>query len=97
MYRYQEEPKLDLKAFYKKRFFSIYPLFWITYVMAFFWVFWQLGRGVPDYSHQGDYLVCYWHGWLAGTSGSYFLYGRRVVFGKYHYPVCSISPFTGMV
>lgn len=32
MYVYQE--KLDLKKFYKKRFLSIYPMFWIAYIIA---------------------------------------------------------------
>ena len=44
MHRYRDEDRLDLKNFYKKRFLSLYPLFWITYIMAFFWVVWQIGR-----------------------------------------------------
>lgn len=32
MYVYQS--KLDLKIFYKKRFLSIYPMFWIAYIIA---------------------------------------------------------------
>lgn len=35
MYVYKE--KCDLKTFYKKRFLSIYPMFWMAYVLAFFY------------------------------------------------------------
>ena len=33
MYVYQD--KLELKKFYKKRFLSIYPMFWMAYIIAF--------------------------------------------------------------
>lgn len=35
MYVYGE--KCELKTFYKKRFLSIYPMFWIAYILAFFY------------------------------------------------------------
>ncbi len=34
MYNYNKEKELKIKEFYKKRFFSIYPLFWISYIIA---------------------------------------------------------------
>lgn len=37
MYVYQD--KLELKKFYKKRFLSIYPMFWIAYIVAFAYFF----------------------------------------------------------
>lgn len=77
MYRYQEETKLDLKAFYKKRFFSIYPLFWITYVMAFFWVFWQLGevyRIIP--TKAIIWSVIGMDGWLAHLVPTFYMVGE---------------------
>ena len=50
MYTYGES--LDLKSFYKKRFQSIYPMFWIAYVIAFSYSFlankgfiWSLPKG----------------------------------------------------
>lgn len=37
MYVYQD--KLELKRFYQKRFFSIYPMFWMAYIAAFAYLF----------------------------------------------------------
>ena len=37
MYVYQE--KLEIKEFYKKRFLSIYPMFWIAYFIVFLFQF----------------------------------------------------------
>ena len=37
MYVYDET--LKLKEFYKKRFFSIYPMFWLAFLAAFFYVY----------------------------------------------------------
>ena len=39
MYVYQE--KLDLKKFVKKRFLGIYPMFWIAYILAFVYMFYN--------------------------------------------------------
>lgn len=39
MYIYQE--KCDWKLFYKKRFLSIYPMFWIAYIAVFLYSFWE--------------------------------------------------------
>lgn len=77
MYRYQNEGKLNLKQFYKKRFFSIYPLFWITYVMAFFWVFWQLKevyRIIP--TKAIFWSVIGLDGWLAHLVPTFYMVGE---------------------
>ena len=44
MYVYEE--KCDLKTFYKKRFFSIYPMFWIAYFFAFCYLFY-VNKAIP--------------------------------------------------
>ena len=77
MYRYQNEGKLNLKQFYKKRFFSIYPLFWIAYVMAFFWVFWQLKevyRIIP--TKAIFWSVIGMDGWLAHLVPTFYMVGE---------------------
>lgn len=44
MYVYQD--RLDIKKFYKKRFLSIYPMFWIAYIFAFLFLFYT-NKSVP--------------------------------------------------
>lgn len=43
MYVYDE--KCELKNFYKKRFLSLYPMFWIAYTIAFLYQFY-MGKGI---------------------------------------------------
>jgi len=43
MYVYQE--KLEYKRFYKKRFESLYPMFWMAYIIAFIGLFY-LNKGM---------------------------------------------------
>ena len=77
MHRYREDDSFSVLKFYKKRFFSIYPLFWITYILAFFWVFWQLGeiyRVVPT-------CAIFWSvigmdGWLANLTPTFYMVGE---------------------
>lgn len=51
MYVYEE--KCQLKTFYKKRFLSIYPMFWIAYITDFLFIVWQThtmpGGGIPKW------------------------------------------------
>lgn len=51
MYVYEE--KCELKKFYKKRFFSIYPMFWIAYAVVFVLSVWRnhgmIGAGIPKW------------------------------------------------
>lgn len=44
MYVYSE--KLEVKDFFKKRFLSLFPLFWFCYVLFFFWQFYE-NKGMP--------------------------------------------------
>ncbi len=50
---YVYEGKCRLKTFYKKRFLSIYPMFWIAYAVDFLFVVWQThampGGGIPKW------------------------------------------------
>ncbi|MCU6685273.1 acyltransferase [Dorea acetigenes] len=50
---YVYEKKCELKTFYKKRFFSIYPMFWMAYIAAFIYSFYadkmMPGTGVPKW------------------------------------------------
>lgn len=48
MYTYEEH--LEIKEFYKKRFLSIFPMFWFAYLVAFlhsFWIHKGLEQGIP--------------------------------------------------
>lgn len=51
MYVYEE--KCQLKTFYKKRFLSIYPMFWIAYIIDFLFIVWQThampAGGIPKW------------------------------------------------
>ena len=39
MYVYGQKDKIDLKTFFKKRFMSLYPMFWIAYIACFLYLF----------------------------------------------------------
>ncbi len=43
MHVYGNREKLDLKRFYKKRFLTIFPMFWLAYLAAFFYSFFTYG------------------------------------------------------
>lgn len=48
-YVYQDK-KLELGKFFKKRFMSIYPMYWIAYIITFFINFWKnagIQQGIP--------------------------------------------------
>lgn len=51
MYVYGE--RCELKTFYKKRFLSIYPMFWMAYLVDFLFVVWKThmlpGAGIPKW------------------------------------------------
>lgn len=47
MYVYGEKEKIDLKHFYKRRFVTIYPTFWICYFLIFLLNFYE-NKGLPD-------------------------------------------------
>lgn len=43
-YRYRDRSAFSVKQYYKRRFLSIYPLFYLAYVFGFLTVFWLRGR-----------------------------------------------------
>ena len=50
MYVYKET--CDLRIYFKKRFWGIYPMFWLGYAVFFFYNFYQnqgLTPGIPKY------------------------------------------------
>ncbi len=76
MHRYGVEERLNLARFYKKRFLSIYPLFWIAYVLGFFAVFWQL-KGlydVPTWSLIWSVLGI--DGWIVNWVPTFYMVGE---------------------
>lgn len=76
MHRYGNEKRLDIKNFYKKRFLSIYPLFWIAYVLGFLAVFWQL-KGlydVPTWSLIWSVLGI--DGWIVNWVPTFYMVGE---------------------
>ncbi len=76
MHRYGREEKLDLAKFYKKRFLSIYPLFWIAYVIGFFAVYWQLGHlyEIPTWSLIWSVIGI--DGWIVNWIPTFYMVGE---------------------
>lgn len=60
MYVYGE--RCELKKFYKKRFLSLYPMFWIAYILAFFLLFYidkaAVGGGASNWRIIFSILGC---------------------------------------
>lgn len=76
MHRYEKEDRLDIPGFYKKRFLSIYPLFWIAYALGFLAVFWQL-KGlydVPTWSIVWSVLGI--DGWIVNWVPTFYMVGE---------------------
>lgn len=75
---YVYENACDLKTFYKKRFKSIYPMFWIAYIIAFLYMYvWRGGWSastVPR-SHLLLTLIGF-DGYLADMVPTYYLLGE---------------------
>lgn len=76
MHRYGRAEKLELGAFYKKRFFSIYPLFWIAYTIGFFAVYWQLGHLYDIPSRNLFWSVIGMDGWVVNWIPTFYMVGE---------------------
>ncbi|MDO4329532.1 MAG: acyltransferase [Lachnospiraceae bacterium] len=76
LHRYGDADQLDVKQFYKKRFFSIYPLFWIAYVIGFFAVYWQLGHlyDIPTWSLIWSVIGI--DGWIVNWIPTFYMVGE---------------------
>lgn len=76
MYVYQE--KNEIKQFYKKRFMSIYPMFWIAYIVAFFYLFYTNktipGSGAPKINFL--YTILGMDGMVAAYIPTYYILGE---------------------
>lgn len=76
MHRYGRAERLEIGTFYKKRFLSIYPLFWIAYVIGFFAVYWQLGHlyDIPTWSLIWSVIGI--DGWIVNWIPTFYMVGE---------------------
>ncbi len=76
MYTYKDD--LEIKSYFRKRFFSIYPMFWIAYGAAFLYFFYKNGminRQVQTY--KSIFTVLGLDGYLYNlTSPNYYILGE---------------------
>lgn len=76
LYVYKE--RCELKHFYQKRFMSIYPMFWIAYVIAFLIIFFNIKQmyhaDVPKYDFL--YTLLGMDGYLMGIVPTYYILGE---------------------
>lgn len=75
MYVYDE--KLELKKFYKKRFESIYPMFWIAYIIVFFVLFY-LNKGMFLFAPKKNFILTIigFDGYLASNIPTFYILGE---------------------
>lgn len=75
MYVYEE--KCDLKIFYKKRFLSLYPMFWIAYSAAFLYLFY-VNKGVNNGAPKINILLSAigFDGYLAENVPTFYILGE---------------------
>lgn len=76
IYVYRE--KCKLKEFYTKRFFSLYPMFWMAYFMAFLYFFYKLKHMVHMDVPKANFLLTIlgMDGYLSEIVPSYYLLGE---------------------
>lgn len=76
MHRYPAGERLDIRKFYQKRFVSIYPLFWIAYVLGFFSVFWRLGHlyDLPSWCLLWSFIGL--DGWVVNWFPTFYMVGE---------------------
>ncbi len=75
MYSYGEE--CNLKKFYKKRLYSIYPMFWIAYSIAFLYLFYvnkSVNNGAPRVNIIFSFLG--FDGYLAENIPTFYILGE---------------------
>lgn len=75
MYVYDE--KLELKSFFKKRFLAIYPMFWIAYVVAFFYLFY-INKGINMAIPKRNFIFTFlgFDGYLNGVVPNFYILGE---------------------
>lgn len=69
--------KLEIKTFYLKRFWNIYPMFWIAYLAAFLYSFW-VNRGIDPAIPKRNMLlsVIGMDGYLSGVVPTFYQVGE---------------------
>ena len=75
MYVYSE--KCEIGAFFKKRFWAIYPMFWLAYVIAFLYNFW-VNKGMFYAYPKSRFLLTFlgMDGYLGWYGENYYLLGE---------------------
>ena len=75
MYVYQE--KLEYKRFYKKRFESLYPMFWMAYIIAFIGLFY-LNKGMFLQAPKKNFILTIigFDGYLAANVPTFYILGE---------------------
>lgn len=75
MYVYAE--KCELTSFFKKRFWALYPMFWLAYITAFLYNFW-VNRGMFYAYPKSRFLLTFFgmDGYLGWYGGNYYLLGE---------------------
>lgn len=77
MLRYGTDDSFSIKTFYRKRFLSLFPLFWITYLFAFMlqhWIAGTINFAVPWYSIV--WTVIGMDGWVSKWVPTYYVVGE---------------------
>ncbi len=71
------EERFGIKTFFKKRFLSIYPLFWVTYAATFLTLL-LIHRGLPPAPHPWTFLLTIigFDGFLFYAIPNYYLIGE---------------------
>ncbi|WEV72339.1 acyltransferase [Bifidobacterium sp. ESL0790] len=74
MYNYEDSEHLNLKIFYWKRFKSIYPMFWIAFIIANIYLLLTMGSGIVNKAPKWTILLSAigMDGYLANTGLSTF-------------------------
>ncbi|GHU42984.1 acyltransferase [Clostridia bacterium] len=74
---YVSGEKLKIGTFYKKRFLNIYPMFWIAYLLAFLYNFWE-NRGMQYLYPKSRFLLTLFgmDGYTEWFGANYYLLGE---------------------
>lgn len=77
MYVYGQKEKIELKTFFKKRFLSLYPMFWIAYIACFLYLFY-INKGfsttVPYW--RFIFTIIGFDGYLSTFTSTFYLLGE---------------------
>lgn len=77
MYVYGQKDKIDLMIFFKKRFMSLYPMFWIAYIACFLYLFYVnkgFSTSVPYW--RFIFTVIGFDGYLSTFTSTFYLLGE---------------------